>query len=68
MAWNEAVVTNDGLELLARCVMGGSIEITSAAGGYLDTAAHNTPCQQLQPVVGHYRFIPSHFFAPFNSY
>ena len=33
MAWNEAVVTNDGLELLARCVMGGSIEITSAAGG-----------------------------------
>jgi len=33
MAWNEAVVTNDGLELLAKCVLGESVEITSAAGG-----------------------------------
>ena len=33
MAWNEAVVTNDGLELLAKCILGNSIEITSAAGG-----------------------------------
>ena len=32
MAWNEAVVTNDGLELLAKCVLGESVEITSAAG------------------------------------
>ena len=33
MAWNEAVVTNDGLELLAKCVLGESVEITSAVGG-----------------------------------
>lgn len=33
MAWNEAVVTNSGLELLTRCVMGRSVEITSAVGG-----------------------------------
>ena len=33
MAWNEAVVTNSGLELLTKCVMGGSVEITSAVGG-----------------------------------
>ncbi|MCM1055226.1 MAG: hypothetical protein NC394_06860, partial [Bacteroides sp.] len=33
MSWNEAVVTNVGLELLARCVAGGSIEIVSAVGG-----------------------------------
>lgn len=34
MAWNEAVVTNYGLDLLSECILaGGSIEITSAVGG-----------------------------------
>lgn len=33
MAWKEAVITNDGLSLLTECVLGGKIEITSAAGG-----------------------------------
>lgn len=33
MAWNEAVVTNKGLELLTNVLSGGSLVITDARGG-----------------------------------
>ena len=41
MAWNEAAVTNAGLELLEKSVFGGNIEITSAAGGEKTSVKEN---------------------------
>ena len=39
MAWNEAVVTSAGLELLARSMTGGNVVITRAVGGESVSAA-----------------------------
>ena len=33
MAWNEAVITNDGIKLLSECVSDGNVIITRAEGG-----------------------------------
>lgn len=33
MAWNEAVITNDGIKLLSECVTDGNVIITRAEGG-----------------------------------
>ena len=39
MAWNEAVVTAAGIELLARCLTGGNVVISKAVGGESVSAA-----------------------------
>ncbi len=55
MAWNEAVVTAAGMELLARCLTGGNVVISRAVGGESASAALslmalksiNEPCHDM---------------------
>lgn len=55
MAWNEAVVTTAGMNLLAKCLTDGNIGITRAVGGESCSAALsllalksiNEPCHEM---------------------